>query len=121
MLHLGYLWIPFGLALLAARQWLPALPASAAIHALTVGAIGTMTLAVMSRAVLGHTGRGLHAGPGLTAVYLLITTAAASRVLAAFWDGLYDFLLVAAAGAWSAAFLGFLMVCGPLLVRRRKA
>ncbi len=120
VLHLGYLWIPCGLALLAANYLLPAVPANAAIHALTVGAMGTMTLAVMSRAVLGHTGRDLHAGPGLTAVYLLITAAAASRVLAALWDGLYNFLLVTAAGAWSAAFLCFLMVCGPMLVRRRK-
>ena len=120
ILHLGYLWIPIGLALLAASHWLPALPATGALHALTAGAMGTMTLAVMSRAILGHTGLGLTASPGLTAVFILIMIAAASRVAATLSDGLYTLLLMVAAGTWIAAFLGFLVVCGPILLRHRQ-
>lgn len=56
-------------------------PTTAALHALTVGAIGTMTLAVMTRASLGHTGRSLVAGPGTQAIYVFVTLAALLRVL----------------------------------------
>lgn len=118
VLHLGYLWIPLGFLLMSLSQWLPTLPATGALHALTVGAIGTMTLAVMSRAILGHTGRPLTAGAGLTTVYLLITLAAICRVGATVLDGIGDQLMVAAAVSWSASFIGFLMVCGPMLLGR---
>lgn len=64
VLHLGYGWLSFGLLLLGFNSLAPALPQTTALHALTVGAIGTMTLAVMTRASLGHTGRPLVAGPG---------------------------------------------------------
>jgi uncharacterized protein involved in response to NO len=56
VLHLGYAWLGFGFFLLGFDALVPYLPQTAAIHALTVGAVGTMTLAVMSRATLGHTG-----------------------------------------------------------------
>jgi uncharacterized protein involved in response to NO len=56
VLHLGYAWVGFGFFLLGFDALVPYLPQTAAIHALTVGAVGTMTLAVMSRATLGHTG-----------------------------------------------------------------
>ena len=118
-LHLAYLWLPIGLALLAASRWFEAVPAGGALHALTAGAVATMTLAVMSRAILGHTGRALTAGPGLTSVYLLVTLAAVCRLAASLWDDAYEALLAVAAGAWCAAFLVFLAVCGPMLVRRR--
>ena len=118
-LHVAYLWIPLGLALLAASQWWPAVSPTAALHALTVGAMGTMTLAVMSRAILGHTGRPLTAGPGLTAVYLLVTVAALARVFATLWSDSGAALLTIAAVAWVAAFAIFLTVCGPMLLTRR--
>jgi len=118
ILHVAYLWVPLGLALLSAAHWLPALPATGALHALTVGAIGTMTLAVMSRAILGHTGRPLSADAGLTAVYVLITLAAAGRVAATVWEAASGLLLSAAVAFWIASFLGFLILCGPMLLRR---
>ena len=120
ILHLAYLWIPVGLGLIALSHWWPALPASGALHALTSGAMGTMTLAVMSRTTLGHTGRALHAGQGLTAAYLCVTVATLLRILSGLstdWDGP---LLMAAALAWVAAFVLFLAVCGPMLVARRR-
>lgn len=118
VLHLGYLWIPVGLALLAASQWWPALPHSGALHALTAGAMGTMTLAVMSRATMGHTGRDLHAGPALTAAYGLISLAAASRVGSSVLDVTADTLLWVATGSWIAGFVIFLAVCGPMMLTR---
>ncbi len=114
VLHLGYLWIPVGLSLLAASQWWPSIPSNAALHALTAGAFGTMTLAVMSRATLGHTGRALTAGPGLTAAFVLVTCAALARVLASLFDAATHPMVTIAAASWIAAFLCYLMVCGPM-------
>jgi uncharacterized protein involved in response to NO len=73
VLHLGYGWLAAGFLLLAINSFVPVLPQSTALHALTAGAIGTMTLAVMTRASLGHTGRPLTAGLGTAAIYLLVT------------------------------------------------
>ena len=68
ILHVGYAWVPLGLGLLAVAQSPELLPESAAVHGLTAGAVGTMTLAVMTRATRGHTGRPLHADAGTVAV-----------------------------------------------------
>ena len=63
ILHFAYAFIPIGMMLIALSILFPsAVPAAAGIHALGGGAIGTMTLAVMVRATLGHTGRALRAG-----------------------------------------------------------
>jgi len=120
VLHLAYLWIPVGFALLALAALWPAVPENAAIHALTAGAIATMTLAVMSRATLGHTDQPLHAGPGLTAAYLLVTAAALLRLTAALWSAQFEPLVWAAAAAWIAAYALFLGVCGPYLLAHRR-
>jgi uncharacterized protein involved in response to NO len=117
-MHLGYLWIPAGLVLLALASWMESVSHTGAVHALTAGAIGTMTLAVMSRATLGHTGQPLHAGTGLTLAYLLVTAATVLRIAASLWGGLFMPLVLAAAVAWIAAFLFYLGVCGPVLVKR---
>ncbi|MDP6953505.1 MAG: NnrS family protein, partial [Alphaproteobacteria bacterium] len=119
VLHVGYLWIPIGLALLALSHWLSALSETGALHALTIGAIGTMTLAVMSRATLGHTGRALTAGPGLTAAFVLISVAAVSRVVAVLWLGAAQPLLMLTAASWVGAYVCFLAVCGPMVVGRK--
>jgi len=89
VLHLGYAWLGFGFLLLALNGVTALLPQTAALHALTTGAIGTMTLAVMTRASLGHTGRTLAAGPGTTTIYALVTLAAALRVLAPLAEAYY--------------------------------
>jgi len=114
VLHLGYAWVAVGLVLLA----LDPAP-GAAVHAFTVGAIGTMTLAVMTRASLGHTGRPLVAGPGTVAIYVLITLAALMRVCAPLSPS--PLLLTSLAGAaWSAAFGLFALLYGPLLIRKKQ-
>lgn len=119
VLHVAYLWVPFGLGLVALGAWWHGFPPAAATHALTAGAIGGMTLAVMSRATLGHTGRPLHAGPGLTIAYVLVTLAALARIAAPLAGAMQVVLLTVAALAWTGAFLVFLGVCGPMLLIRR--
>ena len=79
---MGYAWVPIGLALLGGSILSPAVPASAAIHALTAGAMATMILAVMTRATLGHTGRELKANAASMVLYLLVTLGAVLRVTA---------------------------------------
>ncbi|HET6520332.1 MAG TPA: NnrS family protein [Geminicoccaceae bacterium] len=120
VLHLGYAWVPAGLLLLGiAGLWPAALPATAALHALTAGAVGTMTLAVMTRATLGHTGRPLTAGAGTTAIYLLVTAAAAGRVASPLLPDLHLALLTASGLCWVAAFGLFAAVYGPKLLAAR--
>jgi uncharacterized protein involved in response to NO len=119
ILHLGYAWLAAGLVLLGLDGIVEILPATAALHALTAGAVGTMTLAVMTRASLGHTGRPLSAGPGTKAIYLLVTVAAVLRLLSPL-AGDQEMLVLALAGAaWSGAFGFFAILYGGALARPR--
>jgi uncharacterized protein involved in response to NO len=116
VLHLGYAFVPLGFVLAGGAAFSSAVPPSAGIHAWGAGAIATMTLAVMTRASLGHTGHPLVATPGTQAIYALVIAAAALRIVAAFEPSLL--LYHAAALAWIAAFGGFVVLYGPLLVCR---
>lgn len=107
ILHLGYGWVALGAALLGASLFSDLLPESAAIHAFTAGAIGTMILAVMTRVALGHTGRPLEADRVTTLIYGAITLAAVARTAAPFVKGFYFALLEISALLWFASFLGF--------------
>jgi len=119
ILHVGYGWLALGLLLLGINSIFELLPAAAALHALTVGAIGTMTLAVMTRASLGHTGRPLSAGPVTKAIYALITAASVLRVLSPFASENLEFALWVAGAAWSGAFALFAVFYGSALARPR--
>lgn len=114
ILHVGYAFVPLGF-LLHALAVFGALPPSAGIHAWMAGAAGIMTLAVMTRASLGHTGQALTASPATQAIYLAIIVAALARVAAVVCPGQSDVLLHVAALGWVAAFLGFAIAFGPLL------
>jgi len=118
-LHAGYGWLAASLLLLGANGFLSLVPASAALHALTVGAIGTMTLAVMTRATLGHSGRPLSAGRGTTAIYALVTLAAVLRLAVPLAGAGAMALTWSAGAAWSAAFALFALLYGGLLTRPR--
>jgi uncharacterized protein involved in response to NO len=87
------------------------------IHAWTAGAIGLMTLAVMTRASLGHTGQPLVATAGTQAIYLLALCAATLRILATLAGSMP--LMELAGAAWIAAFGGFVLLYAPLLAQRR--
>ncbi len=119
VLHVAYAFIPLGFLLTGAAILWPQVPASAGIHAWTTGAIGLMTLAVMTRATLGHTGNALRATPVTQAIYALVFLAAILRIVAAFTDSLS--LLDYAGGAWIAGFATFAIVYGRLLVTRKPA
>lgn len=119
ILHVGYVWVPIGLALLAAVDFGASIPRSAAVHALTAGAMATMVLAVMSRATLGHTGRELKASAGTVAAYVLVTAGAVLRIAAPL--GLVDYRIGMdlAGTAWLTALVLFLVVYAPMLFRPR--
>lgn len=120
ILHIGYGFVPLGFAFTAASAIRADLvPGSVAIHAWTVGAIGTMTLAVMTRATLGHTGRALTATGATTAIYAAILTAAAARVIAPLAGDLFLPLLLLSGLSWTLAFAGFAAVYGPMAVAPR--
>ncbi|MFQ5466755.1 MAG: NnrS family protein [Kiloniellaceae bacterium] len=116
ILHMGQGWLALGLVLLGLAILAPAIPVSAGLHALTTGAVGTMTLAIMTRATLGHAGRPLRAGLGTSAIYALITLAAAVRVAAAWPGDLQPMLLTAGGLAWLGAFTLYLALYGPILL-----
>jgi uncharacterized protein involved in response to NO len=116
ILHLGYLWLSLALVLNGlAVIWPEAALSSSGIHALTAGAIGTMTLAVMTRATLGHTGRPLEADGWTMTIYALVTVGAAARVAAPFLPS-SDEMLIVAGLLWSAAFAAFALRYGPFLL-----
>lgn len=116
VLHLAYGFIPVGFALLAASIVLPeSLPVAAGMHALGGGAIGAMTLSVMVRATLGHTGRPLKAGHGAAFLFAAIIAAAGLRIAAVFLPQLH--LIEIAGAAWSVAFLGFSALFGKALLQ----
>jgi uncharacterized protein involved in response to NO len=120
ILHLAYLWLAVGLAL-KALSLLAAVPAAASwLHALTVGAIATMILGVMTRVSLGHTGRPLRLHPLVTGAYLLVSAAALARILGA-WLPVsgYAAAIALSAALWAAAFALFLWVYVPILVTPR--
>lgn len=119
VLHVGYAWVPIGLGLLAAVDLGAPIPRSAAVHALTAGAMSTMILAVMSRATLGHTGRELRANPLTQLAYLLVTVGAVLRVTAPLGLLEYRLGMEVAGAAWIAAFLCFLAAYGPMLLGPR--
>ena len=108
ILHLGYAWLPVWFALAGlVIVWPELIDGPAATHALTAGAIGTMTIAVMSRAILGHSGRPLHAGRLTVAIYALIVSGALLRVAAPLLplDGTMAIFLSGA--LWAAGFALF--------------
>jgi len=118
VLHVGYAFVPIGFVLVGAAIFWPAeWPASAGLHAWVVGAIGLMTLAVMTRASLGHTGHQLAASVRTQIIYLFALIAALARICAAFEPS--SALLYAAGLAWVLAFGGFAAFFGPLLLGRK--
>jgi uncharacterized protein involved in response to NO len=119
ILHVAYAFVPAGF-LLAALAALDLVAPSAGIHAWTGGAIGSMTIAVMTRASLGHTGQALSASVATRIVYVSIVVAALARICAALEPAHAIPLFVVASVAWAGAFLGFAVTYAPLLCRARK-
>ncbi len=119
VLHVGYAFVPLGFLLIGASVFLSAVPASTGIHAWTAGAVGLMTLAVMTRATLGHTGQPLQASLPTQAIYACVLLAALLRIATAFSGSII--LLECGGALWIAGFAGFAFTYGPLLARRKPA
>ena len=120
VLHIGYAFVPLGALLLALSiLWPQFMTASGALHGWTTGAMGMMTLAVMTRATLGHTGRDVVTTPSTIAIYVSIAIAALARLAAPLVPQIYYELLLAAGAAWLLAFGLFVLVYGPMLAGRR--
>ncbi|MGB5396511.1 MAG: NnrS family protein [Gammaproteobacteria bacterium] len=119
VLHLGYAWLVVGFALkaLAAAGLInPML----ALHAFTTAGIGTMTLGMMARVALGHTGRELRIGRWITLSFVLANLAAVARVLLPVMvPQMYNDCVVLAGVLWSAAFAIFVFNYAGILVRPR--
>jgi uncharacterized protein involved in response to NO len=119
VLHLAYAWIPLHLALRAAAalEWLPP---SAATHALTAGAIGGLTIGMMTRTARGHLGRALRAEAAEQWMYGLVALGAALRVLLPLLLPSATVPAVLLSGLlWSAGFGLYAWRYGPWLLRPR--
>lgn len=118
ILHIAYAFVPIGFFLLAASiMWPETLLPTGALHGWTIGAVGLMTLAVMTRASLGHTGRELRATRPIQLIYLAVLISALARIAAAF-DLARDALLHASAGLWVLGYVVFCVVYATILLRR---
>jgi uncharacterized protein involved in response to NO len=119
-LHAGSAWVAAGLLLVGASDLGAAVPATAGLHALTAGAMGSTILAVVTRVGLGHTGRPLELPRGVVWSYVLVHAAAVARVAVPFAPGgAARALLVASGLAWAAAFAIFAIRYAPILTRPR--
>jgi uncharacterized protein involved in response to NO len=109
MLHLAFAFLPCGLFAVGLGGF-ELLPAATGLHLLGIGGVGGMTLAVMMRASLAHTGRALEVGPMLTAGFVCVALAAIIRASAPPESGLW-----LAAGLWTAGFAAFVGHYAPIL------
>jgi uncharacterized protein involved in response to NO len=119
VLHCAYAWLVAYLALraLSAGGWIAS---GIAVHALTVGALGGLTLGMMTRTARGHTGRPLRAGPAEIVCYVLINLAALARVAVPLaLPSLQREAIVLSGGLWVGAFALFAVNYWPILTRSR--
>ncbi|WP_447965239.1 NnrS family protein [Nitrospira sp. Ecomares 2.1] len=117
ILHVGYGWLAMSLLILGAAILGSGLPQEDAVHVLTTGAVGSMTLAIMTRASLGHTGRPRQAGTMTVMIYTLVNVGAMLRVFGPATDLSTSLVLGLSAIIWSGGYLLFAVVYGPFLLR----
>jgi uncharacterized protein involved in response to NO len=119
VLYTGYAWLVAGLALRGLAAFGLLLP-TLGLHALTAGAIGVLTLGMMARVALGHTGREMRAPRAVALGFVLLNVGALFRVAAPIaWPGAYGTWVLIAGMLWNIAFLAFALVYSPVLVRPR--
>jgi uncharacterized protein involved in response to NO len=119
ILHAAYAWIVIHLALRGLAA-LDLVAGSYATHALTLGAIGGLTLGMMTRTARGHTGRPLLADRFEVAMFVLIQLAAVARVFCGIASpGLYMLTVQLSGLLWSAAFGLYAIRYWPVLTRAR--
>ncbi len=117
ILHIGYLFVPIGFLMIGIGDMLPGWGRATQIpHAWSAGAVGVMTLAMMTRASLGHSGRPLTATTSITAIYAAVILAILLRILAEMMPTV-EHLLHISAMAWIIGFAGFAIAYFPILTR----
>jgi uncharacterized protein involved in response to NO len=117
ILHVAYLWLPVGYLLMAWSVFGSTYPPSVALHALTMGGIGSMILAMTTRVALGHTGRALHAARLTVLAYVLLTLAVMVRIVGPLAGQYYMRSVEIAVTAWILAFVLFVWVYWPILTQ----
>jgi uncharacterized protein involved in response to NO len=118
VLHAGYAFVPLGALAMAAEIIAPGHFGRAGAQQLWMaGAIGLMTLAMMTRATLGHTGQSLTAGAGTVTIYVALVLSVLARVVAGMWPVTSGLLHMIAGLCWIVSFGGFAVVYGALLLR----
>ncbi|MBN8917133.1 MAG: NnrS family protein [Rhizobiales bacterium] len=119
VLHGAFLLVALGFLAAGASALMPnQIPPAIGLHIWAIGGIGGMTLAMMTRATLGHSGQALAATPGTIAVYLLVAAALMARIAMALLPEWTAPLMLVAAFCWCAAFAGFVIIYWPMLARR---
>jgi uncharacterized protein involved in response to NO len=118
MLPVAYAWVPLALLLRTLSVVLPEFDQTIGIHALTVGAVGGLMLAMMTRTALGHTGRELKGGPTEMTAFLLLQVGGLVRVFPnILWPDYYAGFLVTSTVLWSLAFAVYVAGYWPILTR----
>jgi len=119
VLHLSYAWFIVGLVLLGMESFMPLL-GQPGLHALTVGLIGGVTLGMMSRVSLGHTGRPLKIATAIKLAFVLINVATLIRVFVPLASSdLYQLAVAVSGILWCVVFILFLLVYIPVLIYPR--
>jgi len=124
ILHMGHVWLALGFILKGLADVTGLVNSGDAIHALSAGAMGTMIMAMMTRAALGHTGRPMKAPPMIVTAYMLVLGGALLRVvgpmLAGFFAGDVESAIIATGGLmWVGGFAIFSIIFWPILTRPR--
>jgi len=120
MLPVAYAWIPVALLLRAVAQLPGGVSASSAFHALTIGAIASLMVAMMIRSALGHTGRALKAGRFEIATFLMLQLSVITRIFPGIFRTVHhQVFLYSSATLWSLAFGLFVCRYWPVLTRER--
>ena len=119
VLHLGYSWIVVGF-LLKAGSVLEVIPPQFTLHAFSLGAIGVLTMGMMARVSLGHTGRPLKVGPGMAIAFAAVNLAAVTRgLLPILHPQWFSQLVILSGGLWLIAYAIFSVVYVPILLQPR--
>ena len=119
VLYVGYAWIIVGFFMTALGA-LELIEPTLALHAFTIGGIGVITLGMMARVALGHTGRILKASQAMAIAFALINLAALLRVLIPLLlPNWYADIIYASSLLWLTAFALFAFVYAPILTTAR--
>ncbi|MEH6526454.1 MAG: NnrS family protein [Sneathiella sp.] len=120
VLHVSYFFIPIGFSLIAFNSFAPEFVSPlVGIHALAIGAVGGMTLSVMLRATLGHSGQVITTGKMAKAIFASVFLAAFCRIIAEFDENNIDLWLNLSAATWFFAFVGFGLSFAPLFLKQK--